>query len=128
PELGMRLARLWRQDPPDIAHAHFWMSGLATLRGAAGLDVPVAQTFHALGVVKARHQGAGDPSPPGRVGAERRIGRECDQIIATCRDEASELAALGVPGSQMSIVPCGVDTSLFTPAGQGVPRGGGAAR
>ena len=68
PELGMRLARLWRQDPPDVAHAHFWMSGLATLRGAAALDLPVAQTFHALGVVKARHQGAGDPSPPGRPG------------------------------------------------------------
>jgi glycosyltransferase involved in cell wall biosynthesis len=117
PELGMRLARLWRQERPDVTHAHFWMSGLATLRGAAGLDVPVAQTFHALGAVKARHQGSADPSPPGRIGAERRIGRDCDQIIATCRDEARELMALGVPGSQISVVPCGVDTSLFTPEG-----------
>ena len=128
PELGMRLARLWRQEPPDVAHAHFWMSGLATLRGAAGLDVPVAQTFHALGVVKARHQGAADPSPPGRVGAERRIGRECDQIIATCRDEASELTALGVPGSQISIVSCGVDTTAFTPDGPAAPAPRGRAR
>ncbi len=124
PELGMRLARLWRRDRPDVAHAHFWMSGLATLRGAAGLDVPVTQTFHALGVVKARHQGPADPSPPGRVAAERRIGRDCDQIIATCRDEASELVALGVPGSQISIVPCGVDASVFTPEGQAGPCGG----
>jgi D-inositol-3-phosphate glycosyltransferase len=117
PELGMRLARIWRRDPPDVAHAHFWMSGLATLRGAAGLEVPVAQTFHALGVVKARHQGPADSSPPGRVDAERRIGRDCDQVIATCRDEGSELTALGVPGSQISIVPCGVDTTVFTPYG-----------
>src|SRR6201995_5229738 len=117
PEMSMRRARRWRQDPPDVAHAHFWMSGLATLRGAAGLDVPVAQTFHALGVVKARHQGAGDPSPRGRIGGDRRLGRDCDQIIATCRDEARELTALGVPGSQISIVPCGVDTTLFTPEG-----------
>ena len=67
PELGDRLARLWRQDPPDIVHAHFWMSGLAALSGAAGLPVPVVQTFHALGVVKARFQGAADPSPANRT-------------------------------------------------------------
>ena len=74
PELGDRLARLWRQDPPDIVHAHFWMSGLAALRGAASLPVPVVQTFHALGVVKARHQGAADPSPaePDRARAQHR--------------------------------------------------------
>ncbi|HEY0717081.1 MAG TPA: glycosyltransferase, partial [Streptosporangiaceae bacterium] len=122
PELGMRLARRWRQDPPDVAHAHFWMSGLATLRGATGLAIPVAQTFHALGVVKARHQGAADPSPPGRATAERRIGEACDQIIATCSDEASELAALGVPGGQISVVPCGVDPTVFTPDGPVAPR------
>lgn len=128
PELGMRLARLWRQDRPDVVHAHFWMSGLATLRGAAGLDIPVAQTFHALGVVKARHQGAADTSPPGRVGAERRLGRDCDQVIATCRDEAGELTALGVPGGQISIVPCGVDTAVFTPDGPAAPARSGRPR
>jgi glycosyltransferase involved in cell wall biosynthesis len=124
PELGMRLARLWRASPPDVAHAHFWMSGLATLRGATGLDVPVAQTFHALGAVKLRHQGAADPSPPGRTAAERRIGTRCDQVIATCSDEASELAALGVPRWQITVVPCGVDTTVFTPAGPVARRTG----
>src|SRR6202012_4873249 len=73
PELGQRLARLWRADPPDVAHAHFWMSGRAPLRGGAGLEVPVTQPFHALGVVKARHQGDADSSPAGRADAERRI-------------------------------------------------------
>lgn len=43
------LARRWQQDPPDIAHAHFWTSGFAALAGARGLDVPVVQTFHTLG-------------------------------------------------------------------------------
>ena len=124
PELGMRLARLWRADPPDVAHAHFWMSGLATLRGVSGLGVPVVQTFHALGVVKARHQGAADPSPAGRISAERRIGLACDQIIATCSDEASELAALGVPPRQISVVPCGVDVESFHPQGAAAVRSG----
>ena len=59
------------------------MSGLASLQGAAGLPIPAAQIFHALGAVKARYQGAEDTSPPGRVDAERRIGLSCEQVIAT---------------------------------------------
>ncbi len=67
------LARRWRQDPPDIAHAHFWTSGLAALAGARGLDVPVVQTFHTLGtpvaVDAARASGSrsaeGSSWPPG---------------------------------------------------------------
>jgi glycosyltransferase involved in cell wall biosynthesis len=117
PELGLRLAQRWRADPPDLVHAHFWMSGLAALRGVTGLSIPVVQTFHALGVVKARHQGAADPSPAGRVSAERRIGVACDQVIATCTDEAAELAELGVPPWQITVVPCGVDVEAFTPRG-----------
>jgi D-inositol-3-phosphate glycosyltransferase len=124
PELGLRLARLWRADPPDVVHAHFWMSGLATLRAVTGLDTPVVQTFHALGAVKARHQGAADPSPAGRVDAERRIAAACDQVIATCSDEAGELAALGVPPWQISLVPCGVDVEAFSPDGPVAHRNG----
>ena len=124
PELGSELARLWRPDPPDIAHAHFWMSGLATLNGAAGLPVPIVQTFHALGVVKARYQGAADPSPASRLACERRIAWSCDQVIATCPDEVSELTSLGVSPEQLSVVPCGVDTGAFTPDGPRAARDG----
>jgi glycosyltransferase involved in cell wall biosynthesis len=122
PELGARLARLWQQDMPDVIHAHFWMSGLAALSGAAGLPVPVVQTFHALGVVKARHQGAADPSPANRAELELRIARSCDQVIATCRDEAGELTSAGALSGQISVVPCGVDTSVFTPDGPAARR------
>ena len=124
PEFGDRMARLWQQETPDIIHAHFWMSGLAALSGTAGLPVPVVQTFHALGVVKARHQGAVDPSPANRVELERRIAQSCDRVIATCRDEAGELTRAGVPASQISVVPCGVDTSVFTPDGPVARRNG----
>jgi glycosyltransferase involved in cell wall biosynthesis len=127
PEFGDQLARLWRQEPPDIVHAHFWMSGLAALAGVAGLSVPVVQTFHALGAVKARHQGAADTSPADRVRLELGLAMACQQVIATCRDEASELRLAGVPASQVSIVPCGVDTSVFTPDGP-VARGNGRPR
>ena len=115
-EFGAVLGREWAGRPPDLVHAHFWMSGLASLRGAAGLPVPVAQTFHALGSVKARYQGVKDTSPRERVSAEREIGLSCDQIIATCHDEVRELARLGIPTDKMSVVPCGVDTGAFWPA------------
>jgi glycosyltransferase involved in cell wall biosynthesis len=122
-EFGAALGREWVRRPPDLVHAHFWMSGLASLHGAAGLAIPVTQTFHALGSVKARHQGARDTSPPGRVDAERRIGLACDQVIATCHDEVQELSRLGVPAGKVSVVPCGVDTGTFWPAGVAAPRG-----
>ncbi len=121
-EFGDRLGQDWRRRPPDVVHAHFWMSGLASLRGAAGLGVPVVQTFHALGSVKARYQGARDTSPPGRVAAERQLGRSCAQVIATCRDEVRELAGLGVPGDAVSVVPCGVDAGSFRPDGPAASR------
>ncbi len=122
PEFGGRLARRWQRDTPDVIHAHFWMSGLAALAGAAGLPVPVVQTFHALGIVKARHQGAADPSPANRIELERHIARSCDQVIVTCLDEAGELTRDGVCAAQISVVPCGVDTSVFTPDGPAAPR------
>ena len=62
PALGEGLAQAWRAEPPDVVHAHFWMSGLAALPVARELGVPMAQTFHALGVVKRRHQGEQDLS------------------------------------------------------------------
>jgi D-inositol-3-phosphate glycosyltransferase len=122
PEFGDRLARLWQQDMPDVVHAHFWMSGLAALAGTAGLPVPVVQTFHALGLVKARYQGTADRSPANRVGLEHHIARSCAQVIATCRDEAGELTRTGVPAGQISVVPCGVDTRVFTPDGPAARR------
>src|SRR4051812_36104309 len=59
-ELGTGLAARLAADPPDVVHAHFWMSGLAALAATRGLDVPVVQTFHALGVTKRRFQGRQD--------------------------------------------------------------------
>jgi glycosyltransferase involved in cell wall biosynthesis len=65
------------------------------------------QTFHALGSVKRRHQGAADKSPPERLAAERRLLRSVDTVIATCQDEVAELHRLGVAVPTV-VVPCGV--------------------
>jgi D-inositol-3-phosphate glycosyltransferase len=123
PELAAGLAADWADSPPDIVHAHFWMSGLVCLAAVQTLDgaghgrIPVVQTFHALGTVKRRHQGRDDTSPNERRTLEPWVGQTVDAIIATCSDEVVELAAMGVDPSTVSVVPCGVDLALFRPDG-----------
>jgi glycosyltransferase involved in cell wall biosynthesis len=112
----------WVRERPDLVHAHFWMSGLAALEAARPLGIPVVHTFHALGVVKRRHHGAADTSPPGRLEIEDRIVREADRIVATCSDELFELVRLGADRRRVSVVPCGVDLSHFEPHGTEEPR------
>lgn len=118
-DLARGAAADWAADPPDVIHAHFWMSGVAALEAArvGGHDIPVVQTFHALGTVKRRHQGAGDTSPADRSWLEASVARSVDAIIATCSDEVFELRALGAEGPRISVAPCGVDLSLFTAEG-----------
>ena len=121
-EFGERLRRRWRAESPDVVHAHFWMSGLAALRAARPLGVPVVQTFHALGVVKRRQQGTKDTSPRDRIEIEKGIVRDADRVIATCSDELFELVRLGAPPTRVDVVPCGVDLSLFRPDGPSEDR------
>ncbi|EOD59175.1 glycosyltransferase, partial [Amycolatopsis vancoresmycina] len=116
-EFGSFLRDRWALERPDVAHAHFWMSGLATSLAASATGTPVAQTFHALGVVKKRYQGDQDTSPADRIRLERIIGRQAGRVVATCSDEVFELSRLGVPRSRISIVPCGVDLGRFSPDG-----------
>jgi|tagenome__1003787_1003787.scaffolds.fasta_scaffold20835757_2 glycosyltransferase involved in cell wall biosynthesis len=125
PAFARHLARQWRTTPPDVVHAHFWMSGLAARDATRGTGVPMVQTFHALGAVKRRQQGVRDTSPKVRVDLERRLCTEADHVIATCRDEVTELGALGLPEERADVVPCGVDLNLF-PAH--APRRGGGHR
>ncbi|MGH3430091.1 MAG: glycosyltransferase, partial [Mycobacteriales bacterium] len=87
---------------------------------------PVVLTYHALGTVKRRYQGAQDTSPPGRVGFERALGRRVDRVIAQCEDEVAELLRLGVPRRSISLIPSGVDAEAFSPMGPIAPRTGRA--
>lgn len=115
PAFAAYLEARWAEERFDIAHAHFWMSGLATVKAAATTGIPVVQTFHALGTVKQRNQGARDTSPATRTALERRLCRSVDRVIATCRDEVHELIDMGMPAGRASVIPCGVDTEVFRP-------------
>lgn len=127
-EFAAELEKAWTTSwRPDVVHAHFWMSGRAALAARSG-GLPVVQTFHALGVVKRRHQGAKDTSPPERLREEQEIIRNVDRILATCSDEVFELVRLGADPRRISVVPCGVDPGLFHPDGPAEERPAGAHR
>ncbi|WP_238993680.1 glycosyltransferase [Nocardioides caldifontis] len=115
PAFADHLRDRFLQERFDVVHAHFWMSGVASLAAARTTGVPVLQTFHALGSVKRRQQGSRDTSPATRIPHERRLCRSVDHVVATCRDELRELYPLGLAPSRASVIPCGVDTSLFRP-------------
>jgi D-inositol-3-phosphate glycosyltransferase len=141
PAFSDHLARRWRQDRPDVAHAHFWTSGLAALAGARGLDLPVVQTFHSLGTPR-----AADPSRPASARRPARAAAACGQrdaghhlarirlevclarnahaVLATSSEQLTELAGLGVPRASIRVVPWGVDTGSFAPEGPVAKRTG----
>lgn len=123
PAFARFLSDRWGQRRPDVAHAHFWMSGLAATAAARRHAVPVVQTFHALGVVKRRHQGREDTSPEDRIRLETNLARCVDWVAATCTDEVAELVRLGRDPARISVVPCGVDPAEFSDTGPAATRG-----
>ncbi|HYW53834.1 MAG TPA: glycosyltransferase [Dongiaceae bacterium] len=119
-----RLRTAWATERPDVVHSHFWMSGLAALAAAKPFGIPVAHTFHALGLEKRKFQGSADTSPDARLAEERRIVLEADRVIATASAEIFMLLRMGANPRTLRVVPCGVDLERFTPSGSRERRRG----
>jgi len=145
PVFSDHLARRWRQNPPDVAHAHFWTSGLAALAGARGLNLPVVQTFQSLGAPADGSHRKADVSRPARGSrrasdaAGRRqdtghqlaqvrlqvcLARNANAVLATSSEQMTKLTRLGVPRASIRVVPWGVDTGRFAPEGPVAKRNG----
>jgi glycosyltransferase involved in cell wall biosynthesis len=97
------------------------MSGLAAL-DARPASVPLVHTYHALAVVRQRHQPDSSSTAMVRERIERRILEESDAVVATCSDEVRELLKIGGRGRHIDVVPCGVDVTMFHPYGAAKPR------
>ncbi|WP_330230796.1 glycosyltransferase [Nocardia sp. NBC_00508] len=121
-EFGTFLRKHWTAEPPDIVHAHHWMSGLAAELASRAHGIPVVLTFHGLGTVQRRCEGLADQSPRSRIRFERLIATRAAHVVTTCSDETVELTRMGVPRFRTSIVPCGVDLTAFTPEGSCADR------
>ncbi len=128
PAFAAQLRERWAEWSPQAVHAHFWMSGLAGLDAARKHRIPIVQTFHALGGEKRRHQGAKDTSPEHRIADEKALARNVDHIVATATAEAFELVRMGAPRERITVIPCGVDRSLFSAKGPAEARDGMCAR
>ncbi|WP_436527709.1 glycosyltransferase [Actinoplanes sp. HUAS TT8] len=117
-EFARLLGELWQRDgwTPDVAHAHFWTSGLAAVTAAKQIDIPVVQSFHEIGTLGPSTAG------PSRTGYERALGRAVDRVVAQTQDELQGLVRIGVPRAQLTVVPAGVDSERFSPEGPMAPR------
>ena len=114
---GSEALRLMRRSLRyDVVHANFFMSGVVGLRLQRQLNIPLVQTFHALGAVRRLHQKEADKFPAERIDLERRIACEADCVIAECPQDAADLVAhCGAPADRIAQVPCGVDLEEFGP-------------
>jgi glycosyltransferase involved in cell wall biosynthesis len=100
----------------DLVHANFFMSGLVALEMKRSVGIPFVVTFHALGLVRRKHQNEADEFPPERLAIERRIMDEADAIIAECPQDMADIVTLyGGEPSKITVIPCGYTPQDFWP-------------
>lgn len=106
--------RTWLDDNPvDVLHANYWLSGVVGHRLKHPLDLPLVTTFHTLARVKAE---MGDREPQARVDAEARVVACSDILVANADAERRQLIELyGADPDRIEIVAPGVDRALFSP-------------
>ena len=114
-EFGEAVASLTgrRQPRYDVIHAHYWLSGLATLPVALELKLPFVQSFHTLAAMKNE---TGSAEPERRVRTEMYLANQATAVVAGSAAEATALIDLArAPADRVWVLPPGVDIELFTP-------------
>ena len=107
-------------DPVDVIHANYWLSGQAGHQLKHHFDIPLLSTFHTLARVKAL---TGDIEHPARAQAETEIIACSDTILASCAAEAAQLVDLyDADPDRIEIVAPGVDHAFFSPGDQAGAR------
>jgi D-inositol-3-phosphate glycosyltransferase len=115
--------RYCEQQPYDLIHANFWMSGLVAANVKREVGIPFVITFHALGRVRRFYQGQADEFPDERFAIEDRIVQEADHIIAECPQDEIDLTDLyNADRSKITLIPCGFDSVEFSPLDKTLAR------
>lgn len=105
------------EDPPQIIHSHYWLSGWAGLLVKRALHLPLANSFHTLGRVKDENRRADEASESLiRIAAEHEVIEGSDCVMASTPAEAEELLArYGADPGRLCTSPPGVDHRVFRP-------------
>ena len=104
----------WLGDNPvDVIHANYWLSGVVGHQLAHDFDLPLVTTFHTLARVKAE---MGDIEPQARIDAEAMVVACSDVMVANAEEERRHLIELyGADPERIEIVAPGVDRAFFSP-------------
>lgn len=118
-EFGEAVAALARRSsaPFDLIHAHYWLSGIATLPVALELGLPFVQSFHTLAAMKNSLAGSGViPEPDRRVQSEAYLAAQATAVVAGSAAEANFLIdEVRTPAERVWVIPPGVDVDFFRP-------------
>ena len=106
----------------DVVHSHYWLSSWVGRELSQAMGVPHLVTFHTLGLIKMQSR-AGEVEQPERPVVEAEVMASADRIIAFSPHERDAMARLyGADAAKVSMVPCGVDLSVFRPLDQKAVR------
>jgi D-inositol-3-phosphate glycosyltransferase len=106
----------------DAIHSHYWLSGLAGNHLKDLWGVPHVSMFHTLGALK-NGSSLGAMEPVSRISHERLIINSCDRVIASTPVEKGEMVnRYGAAADKISVIPCGIDLSLFRPINRQAAR------
>lgn len=101
----------------EVIHAHYWLSGIATLPVALEFGVPFVQSFHTLAAMKNSLAAPGAAREPDRrVQSEAYLASQATAIVAGSAAEATFLVdSVRAPAKRVWVIPPGVDVDLFRP-------------
>ena len=106
----------------DVVHSHYWLSSWVGRELSQAMGVPHLVTFHTLGLIKMQSR-AGEVEQLERPVVESEVMASADRIIAFSPHERDAMARLyGADAAKVSLVPCGVDLSVFRPLDQKMVR------
>ena len=106
----------------DVVHSHYWLSSWVGRELSQSMGVPHLVTFHTLGLIKMQSR-AGEVEQLERPVVESEVMASADRIIAFSPHERDAMARLyGADVAKVSLVPCGVDLSVFRPLDQKAVR------
>ena len=98
----------------DAVHTHYWLSGWVGSRFSHSLRIPHIVTFHTLAEAK-RQATTEEPDVSARFSTEKEVANDADHVVCFTEHEAGILVrSYGVPRNSITIIPCGVDTEMFS--------------